>query len=523
VRGWRGNPWAVLAVLALGFFMTLLDLTIVNIAIPDMVDRLHASLDEVLWIVNAYTMALATLVVTAGRLGDMRGKKYLFVLGVAVFTLASLLCGLSTGPAELIAFRAVQGVGAALLIPQTLSLLVEVFPAERRGVALGVWGGVAGLAAVAGPTVGGLLVTELDWRWVFFVNLPIGVGVLAAAVRVLPGPRETVRHRFDLTGVAIASAALLCLSFALIEGQRYDWNGWIWTLVGASAVLAGLLLLQQRGRQEQEPLVPFTLFRDRNFSVVNLVGIAVSFGVVGLLLPLTIYLQSVLGFSALKSGLVLVPLALGSAIMAGPAGILSERLGGKYILALGLVAFAAGLVWIEATASVHAHWTAFVAPLLVMGMGAGCMFTPMASEVMRNVPPSLTGAASGLNNALRQVGSVLAGAVVGAILQARLVSSLTHQARVRSASLPEPARERFVAGFSRAGSHGLEVGANQRFSGGLAAQVFGHGFVDALGPVMLVPAGVLVAGALACLALRRPAGPSANPHGLPLLEPENVA
>src|SRR6266704_3704916 len=196
----RGNPWAVLTILSIGFFMTLIDLTIVNVAIPQMVDKLHASLDEVLWVINAYTLVLAVLMITAGRLGDLRGKKMLFLTGIAVFTLASLACGLSQNAAELIAFRAVQGAGAALLLPQTMSIIMEMFPKETRGIALGIWGAVAGLSGAVGLTVGGVLVTETDWRWVFFVNIPLGIGVLLAGP-IIPTARHTVRHRFDVTGV----------------------------------------------------------------------------------------------------------------------------------------------------------------------------------------------------------------------------------------------------------------------------------------------------------------------------------
>jgi EmrB/QacA subfamily drug resistance transporter len=540
LRRWRGNPWVVLVTLALGFFMTLLDLTIVNIAIPDMVDDLDASLDQVLWVVNAYTLALAVLMITAGRLGDLRGKRNLFIAGVAVFTLTSLACGLAQDPAQLIAFRALQGVGAALLMPQTLSIIADVFPAERRGVALGIWGAVAGISGASGPILGGVLITRLDWRWIFFVNLPMGALVLVMAVAFMPATERTgrkVRHKFDLPGVLLASAALFSLALALTEGEKYGWNGWIWALMGAAAALVAVFVRYERGRQDDDPLVPFSLFRDRNFVVMNFVGIAVSFGLVGLLLPITIYLQSVLGFSALKSGLVLLPLALGSFVMAGPAGVLSDRIGGKYILMTGLTAFGGGLWWILATAEVGNGWGTLVAPLFLIGLGAGCTFAPMAAEVMRNVPPALSGAASGINNALRQVGSVLAGAVVGAVLQNQLASSLEEQARQRAAALPGPYREQFVNGFSGAGAQGLEVGAEGSGAAPLpssvpadvaqriqdaGAQVFGHGFTDALQPTMGVSVAVMLAGGLACLAVKRHRGPSPNAHGLPVTELETV-
>ncbi|MET7977702.1 DHA2 family efflux MFS transporter permease subunit [Streptomyces mirabilis] len=527
---WHGNPWAILITLSLGFFMTLLDLTIVNIAIPDMGQDLDASLDEILWVVNAYTLALAVLMITAGRLGDLRGKRNLFLAGVALFTLASLACGLAQNPAQLIAFRAVQGLGAALLMPQTLSIIAEVFPADRRGAAMGVWGVVAGVSGALGPIIGGALITHLDWRWIFFVNLPLGVVVLGLAAAIIPGSRRTVRHRFDTLGVLLASGTLFCLAFGLTEGQRYDWNAWIWSLFGAAVLLFAAFLGHERGQQGDEPLVPFSLFKDRNFTLINFVGVTVSFGIVGMFLPLTIYLQSVLGYSALKSGLVLLPLALGSFVTAGPAGVLADKIGGKFILMTGLLAWTAALVWIVAAADVGSSWTAVAFPLFLAGLGAGCTFAPMATEVMRNVPAKLSGAASGVNNALRQVGSVLAGAVVGAVLQARLASSLTDQARQRAGQLPAAYRDGFVGGFSQAGTdvnarqaarlpEGLPHDIAERMRA-LGAQVFGHGFVHAMGPAVLVSAAVLLTGALTCLAVRRHRGPSANPHALPVFEPE---
>ena len=204
--------------------MTLLDLTIVNIAIPNMIDRLHASLDGVLWVLNAYALVLAVLVITAGRLGDLIGQRTMFVAGIAVFTAASAACGLAPTAGWLIAFRAVQGLGAAMLMPQTLAIVTMTFPPERRGAAFGIWGAVAGLATIAGPTLGGLLVTAFDWRWIFFVNLPIGIAVLSVTFFIIPSFPHGRRHRFDILGVGLASLALLAICYGLVEGQRYDWG-----------------------------------------------------------------------------------------------------------------------------------------------------------------------------------------------------------------------------------------------------------------------------------------------------------
>src|SRR6266478_9222057 len=211
VRKLHANPWAVLLVVSLGFFMTLLDLTIVNIAFPNLITQLHASLDDVLWVINAYALILAVLVITAGRLGDLIGPRIMFMGGVGVFTAASVACGLAPSPGWLIGFRAVQGLGAAMLMPQTLTIITNTFPPDRRGAAFGVWGAVAGVATIAGPTLGGLLVTAFDWRWIFFVNLPIGAAGFAVTFVIIPDLRPGRRQRLDIMGVTLASAALLAI------------------------------------------------------------------------------------------------------------------------------------------------------------------------------------------------------------------------------------------------------------------------------------------------------------------------
>ena len=346
----RGNQWAVLAVVSLGFFMTLLDLTIVNIAIPDMIARLHASLDDVLWVINAYALVLAAVLITAGRLGDLIGQRFMFILGVVLFTAASVACGLAAGPGWLIAFRAVQGLGAAVLMPQTLAILTMVFPPDRRGAAFGVWNAVGGVATIAGPTLGGLLVTAFDWRYIFFVNLPIGAAVIALAVIVIPDPRVRRRHRLDLAGIVLATAALVGICYGLVEGQHYHWGTVrsfisIPLVIGAGAALFAAFLLVQARRQDREPLIPFALFKNRNYTLMNWVAATVLMGMLGVFLLFTVCLQSVLGFSALKAGLTLAPASAPVFFAAPIAGRLSDRTGGKYILTTGLVLFGAGMGW----------------------------------------------------------------------------------------------------------------------------------------------------------------------------------
>jgi EmrB/QacA subfamily drug resistance transporter len=529
MKRWRGNQWAILLTLSLGFFMTLLDLTIVNIAIPSMIDKLDASLDQVLWVMNAYILVLAVLMITCGRLGDLYGPRNLFIAGVAVFTVASLLCGISQNPVELIGARVIQGLGAALLLPQTMTLIISTFPADRRGAAMGIWGAVAGVATIAGPTVGGLLVTALDWRWIFFVNLPVGVLVLIMAFMIIPDIRPGRRHKLDVLGVLIATASLFCLVFGLTEGQRYSWNVVIWGLISASAVLLAVFVLYQRSRQDNEPLVPFALLRDRNFTVMNVVAAAVSVGMIGVFLPMTIYLQSVLGYSALKAGLVMAPASLVSMFLAPVAGRLSDRIGGKYILMVGLTLYGLGTAWIIVMADVGTDWTAFLLPFIVTGIGIGGVFAPMAAVAMRNVEPRMAGAASGFLNTIRQVGSVIGTASAGAVMQSQLASALKDEAAKRSAALPPAYRAQFVEGFQHAAKGGLEVGAGQQGIaqhlpanvppnvaaqlGRLAGEVFDHGFVHAMKPTMGLPILIVLIGAAACLGItRHPSYGGVSPH-----------
>src|SRR5215475_10754857 len=501
------SPWAILIEVSLGFFMTLLDLTIVNIAIPNMITKLHASLDDILWVINAYALVLAVLLITAGRLGDLLGQRTMFFAGVALFTAASAACGFAPSPGYLIAFRAIQGLGAAILMPQTLAILTMVFPPDRRGAAFGVWGAVAGVATIAGPTLGGLLVTAFDWRYIFFINLPIGIAVLILTVICIPDLRTGQRHRFDIGGIALASLALLAICYALVEGQKYNWGTItsfisIPLLFGVGAVLLGLFVYQQARRQAHEPLVPFALFRDRNYSLMNLVTGFIAIGMLGIFLPFTIYLQSVLGFSALKAGLTMAPASLVSMFVAPVAGRMSDRIGGKYILMVGLVLFAGGMGSIAIIAQTNSAWYDFLAPQFVAGIGIGCTFAPMITVAMRNVNPRLAGAASGVFNTTRQVGTVIGTAGVGALLQNRLIAGFTDQINQRGAQLPAAARDRLLAGFQAAAKGGLGVGPSHQ-SAGLGSQVFTNGFVEAMRPSIVVPILFLLAGAVSCVFIRQ--------------------
>ena len=520
-RRLRDNPWVVLVSLCLGFFMILLDTTIVNVAVPSMIDGLGASLDQILWVINAYVLVYAVLLITAGRLGDMWGPKPLFIAGMALFTLASVACGLAESPTQLIVARIVQGVGGALLTPQSLSIITQIFPPDRRGAAFGLWGAVAGVAAVTGPTLGGFIVSNWGWEWIFFVNLPIGIASLALAVAVVPNIRPGRRHRLDLGGTALVTAALFLITFGLIEGEQYDWDR-IWGPITIPELIAagiGLLIvfLVTQYRAKGEPLVPFQIFRDRNFALMNYVSGAMSFGLLGMFVPFMIYLQSVLGLSAAESGLTVAPMALTSIFIAPLGGRLADRVGGKYVLMIGLTLFATGTGYLIYAADVDAgRWT-FLPGLVTAGFGMGFTFPPMATLAMRDVPPHLAGAASGVLNTTRQLGGVIGSAAVGALLQAQLSAQLRLAAVENAGQLPSPYHDQFVAAFSRAASEGLQVGRGQTGATlpanvppevadrlrQLAEQTFREAFTNAMKPSLALAIGVLASAAVITLFIRQ--------------------
>src|SRR4030081_572800 len=323
------NPWLVLLVLVTGFFMILLDTTIVNVAIPAMSAGLNTTLDQILWVLNAYVLVYAVLLITAGRLGDLYGQRMLFAVGLAVFTVASALCGFAQDANQLIGARILQGVGAALLTPQTLAILTSIFPPERRGAAFGIWAGVAGLATLAGPTVGGAIVTYIDWRWIFFVNVPIGIAALVATFAIIPDLRPGRRHGWDIVGVILATSGLFGVVFGLIEGERFNW-GQIgsYAITIPEVIIAGVVLLVLFviwERYQAEPLVPLSLFEERNFAVSNWIAAAIAFGMMSLFLPIVIYLQSVRDFSALTAGLTLSRMSLTWMLVATFAGRFADR------------------------------------------------------------------------------------------------------------------------------------------------------------------------------------------------------
>ena len=512
-------PWLALAVLALGLFMTLLDLTIVNVAIPSIVDDLRASLDQILWVLNGYSLMYAVLLITSGRLGDIFGPRNMFVAGIVVFTIASAFSGLAQDPTQLILARGAQGFGAAILAPQGLPIMTTLFPAERRGGVFAIYGALSGLAVLLGPVLGGFIVTRFGWRWIFYVNLPVGLITLVLAFLLVPDLRPGRRHRLDWLGVALATLGLFGVVFGLIEGQRYEW-GAVWSgitipeIIAAGLLVLAIFLAVQWRRQDREPLLPFAVFNDRNYRLMALVLLAMGFAIVGVFLPLTLYYQSVLGLSAFDAGLAIAPQPLAMMLLSGVAAPLAARYA-KYILVAGLTLFAVGMAYIAWTAQVSSNRWLFVPGLVIAGAGMAGIWTPVYSLATRDLQPQFAGVASGVISTVQELGAVLGSAAIGALLQNQLATDLHNRAVSFATQLPTQAQAPFVDGFSKAAKSGLEVGRGQSgtnlaLPAGIPAQVaqqiqqvahavFTQAFVDAMRPTMALAIAVILLAAIGAL------------------------
>ncbi|MFD8499678.1 DHA2 family efflux MFS transporter permease subunit [Amycolatopsis sp. NPDC059657] len=441
------NPWAALSALCLGFFMILLDTTIVSIAIPSMLRELNAGLNAVVWVISVYLLTYAVPMLFTSRLGDRFGPKRVFLAGLVVFTGASLWCGLSGTVEMLIVARAVQGLGAALMTPQTLAFITHLFPPAKRGPAMGLWSAVAGVATIVGPLLGGVLVDHLGWEWIFFVNLPVGLLALVLTVLKVPDWQPKHSHSFDLLGILLSGAGLFCLVFGLQNGQQYDWGTvtgpiTVFEIIGAGVVLMAAFVLWQHFNR-REPLLPLKVFANRNFSAGTLTAVTVGFAMTGMFLPMVIYIQSVLDLSPTKAGLLTAPMSLLAGVVGAFVGRASDKFNGKYLVMIGLAGLAAGLGVFALQATVTTNPWALVPALLVCGIGIGFIFAPMSNVTMGSVEPRLAGTASGIFNTARQVGGVFGSAAIGVLLQARISAAMAEHESPRAA-LTTAAKETFI-------------------------------------------------------------------------------
>lgn len=444
----RRSPWAALFALCIGFFMILLDTTIVSIAIPAMVRGLDTDLNSVVWVMSVYLLTYAVPMLFTSRLGDRFGPKRVFLAGLVVFTAASLGCGLAGTASLLIVARAVQGVGAALMTPQTLAFITHLFPPTKRGPAMGLWGGVAGLATITGPLLGGVLVDSLGWEWIFFVNVPVGIIGIVLTVLLVPDWQPKHSHSFDVPGILLSGAGLCLLVFGLQNGQHYDWGRvagpvTIFEVLAAGIVLLFAFVVWQRFNRK-EPLLPLNVFGNRNFSAGTLVGITVGFTMTSMFLPVVIYTQNVLELTPTKAGLLTAPMSLLSGIVAPFIGRLSDRVNPKYLVIFGLLALAGGLALVVLMVRATSSPFATIPGLLVVGLGTGSVFAPMSNAAMSSVEPRLAGPASGILNTARQVGGVLGSAATGVLLQARITASMAADHGNVPNALTDAARQTLV-------------------------------------------------------------------------------
>ena len=400
------------AITSTALFMVVLDNLVVSTALPVIRTDLGATIEELEWTVNAYTLTFAVFLLTGAALGDRFGRKRMFAVGVAVFTAASAAAALAPSMDWLIAARAVQGVGGALVTPLTLTLLSAAVPRERRGMALGAWSGIAGLAVAMGPLVGGAVVDGISWQWIFWLNVPVGLVLLPLATRLQEshGPDRAL----DLPGLALASLGLLGLVWGLVHGNA---EGWASTEIVGSLAAGALALVAFVAweRRASQPMLPMRLFRSRAFSAANGASLFMYFGMFGSIFLLTQFFQTAQGYSPLEAGLRVLPWTAMPMVVAPIAGALSDRVGGRPFMALGLGLQAVGLAWIAAVSDANVGYASLVGPFVLSGIGMGMFFAPVANVVLSAVRPQEEGKASGANNAIREVGGVLGIAVLASI------------------------------------------------------------------------------------------------------------
>jgi len=408
----RRNGWT-LGIVSVALFMVVLDNLVVSVALPTIHRDLGASIQSLEWTVNAYVLAYAVLLLTGAALGDRFGRKRMFLAGMAVFTAASAAAALAPTTDLLVAARAVQGAGAAIVTPLTLTLLAEAFPQEKRGMAIGVWSGISGIAVAIGPLVGGAVVEGISWHWIFWINVPIGIVMMPLALRWLReshGPYGTL----DLPGLALASTGAFGIVFGLVRAQSLGWTSptILISLIGGAVLLASFVAWELRAA---EPMLPMSFFAKRSFAVTNVASLSMYFGMFGSIFFLSQYMQNVLGNTPLQAGLKLLVWTGASMVVAPLAGVFSERFGSRLFMAGGLTLQAAGLGWLASMTSTHLSYGHMIVPFIMAGAGMALVFAPSANAVLASVRTEQAGQASGANNAIREVGGVLGVAVLASV------------------------------------------------------------------------------------------------------------
>ncbi|GAA1353787.1 DHA2 family efflux MFS transporter permease subunit [Falsarthrobacter nasiphocae] len=483
--------------------MILVDSTIVTTAMPAVMHSLRTDINGVVWVTSAYLLAYAVPLLITGRLGDRFGAKRLYLTGLAVFTAASLWCGLAPDIGQLIVARVFQGLGAAIMTPQTMAIITRVFPPHKRGAAMGIWGATAGVATLVGPILGGVLVDTLGWEWIFFVNVPVGVFAFWRALRAVPS-LPTSRHAFDWLGVALSAAGMFLLTFGIQEGKAHEWGtltGFITIplVIGAGAVIMGVFVVWQAVNRRQ-PLVPLRLFNVRNFSLGNAAIFFVGLFVTSMAFPIMIYMQNVRGLTPTQAALMLAPMAVVSGVLAPLVGRrLATARPGTYA-AFGAGMNALGLFLYSWQMKPETPLWVFLVIAAVMGVGSGFMWAPLSMGTTSALSRHETGAGSGVYNAVRQFGAVLGSALIAVLMESRIAEQMNELA----ASMPPEAR---------AHAAGAAAGGEGALMGGVLPDALHGAFSTALGQSLLAPAIAALGAAVIAVFMNRPKAPTPPPGG----------
>jgi EmrB/QacA subfamily drug resistance transporter len=493
--------WTLLAV-SVAIFMLLLDITVVNVALPDIQRSLHSSFDDLQWVVNAYALTLAAFLLTAGALADLVGRRRVFVLGLAIFTASSAACGLAGSPLALNLARAVQGLGGAMMFATSLALIAHAFHGRERGTAFGVFGGTIGAAVAVGPVVGGLITSAAGWEWIFFINVPIGVAAVALTLRQVSESSDPAARGVDWLGLVTFCGSLFLLVYALTQGNNKGWGSTeILACLSTAAVLLAAFILVERA--QSRPMLDLTLFRRPAFAGASIVAFAVSSSMFAMFLYLTLYIQDVLGYGPLQAGLRFLPVTLVSFVVAPIAGRLSVRVPVRLLLGGGLILVSAGLLAMTAV-DAHSGWTTLIPGFLLAGAGVGLINPPLASTAIGVVHHTRSGMASGINNTFRQVGIATGIAGLGAIFQ----HDVTRKTEALLSASP-PGRAVIEAGHGRLSA--ALVSGDVRSLGrtlpaagrGALAHAYRTGFTSAFTTILIIAAAIALAGSALALALVR--------------------
>jgi EmrB/QacA subfamily drug resistance transporter len=409
------RKWWTLGAVAFGLFMIMLDNTVVNVALPSIARDLQIGLSELEWIVTGYALTFASLMLTGGKLADLMGRRLIFIVGLVIFTVSSLVCGLAPSGDVLIGARVVQGAGAALMNPATLSIIAATFPPRQRGTAIGIWAGTSALALAIGPLVGGLLTEHISWNWIFFVNVPIGVLAIIASLLLIPESRDqSAEQRLDLPGLLTSGLGLFALTYGLIEANTYGWTSprIVGSFVAAIVLLVAFVMLE---RHQRIPMLDLTLFQNGTFVGANLAILLVALAMFGVFFFVSLYMQGILGYSAVQAGAAFLPLTLLIVLVAPLAGRASDRFGSRWLITTGMLLLALQLLYFSRLGVEETYW-ALLPGMILGGFGMSLVMTPSAAAAVRALPVDKSGVGSAVLNAFRQVGGSVGIALMGAIM-----------------------------------------------------------------------------------------------------------